>query len=273
MKSSRAFGGIFFRLMKRIEDLIVEDLRWLNTTSFVLVLSGSKACKDIAPGNFAEIRVDGHPGVFLRRPFSYLDIDEEKGQVSFFIKVLGKGSKQLGQLKKGETVNIIHPLGNAFSIPKNKKVLITGGGSGIAPFIMLGRELKANGNEVIILTGGRTAEDILFTEEFSQYGKVYCTTEDGTLGEQGLITSHSIFNNDHPGFDMIYTCGPEGMMKAVSRIAAERGTDCEASLENLMACGFGVCLCCIQETDKGNLCVCTEGPVFNTKSLKWETSA
>lgn len=258
--------------MKRIEDLIVEKIKWLNSNSFILELSGSKAGNDIHPGNFAEIRVDGHPDVFLRRPFSYLDYDKQSGKISFFIKVLGKGSKKLGELAEGTLVNIIHPLGNSFSIPENKKVLITGGGSGIAPFIMLGRELKARGNDIVIITGGRTAEDILFTDEFSEYGKAMCTTEDGSLGEKGLITDHSLFKAGLD-FDIIYTCGPEGMMKGISKIAAANGIACEASLENLMACGFGVCLCCIQETDQGNLCVCTEGPVFNTKNLKWETSA
>lgn len=255
--------------MKRIEDLKVEDVKWLNDSSFVIELSGSEACKDVAPGNFAEIRVDGHPDVFLRRPFSYLDIDKENGTLSFFIKAIGKGTKKLGELEKGDNLNVIHPLGNAFSIPENKKVLITGGGSGIAPFIMLGRELKAKGNEVVIITGGRTASDILFTDEFNEYGSVHCTTEDGSLGEKGLITDHSIFREGQLDYDMIYTCGPDPMMKAIAAIASKHNIACEASLENLMACGFGVCLCCIQETDKGNLCVCTEGPVFNIDTLKW----
>lgn len=254
--------------MKRIEDLKVKEVRWLNSSSYVLDLAESQAVHDIRPGNFGEIRVDGHPDVFLRRPFSYLDFDVNEHTVSFFIKAIGKGTNKLGELEKGDTVNVIHPLGNAFSIPENKKVLITGGGSGIAPFIMLGRELKAKGNEVHILTGGRIKEDILFTEEFSRFGEVYCTTEDGSLGEKGLLTEHSIFSGNL-GYDMIYTCGPEGMMKAVAAIAQEKGIACEASLENLMACGFGVCLCCIQETDEGNLCVCTEGPVFNVNKLKW----
>jgi len=254
--------------MKRIEDLKVQEIRWLNDNSFVLELSGS-AASDIRPGNFAEIRVDNHPEVFLRRPFSYLDFDKSGNMVSFFVKAIGKGTHKLGSLNKGDIVNIIHPLGNSFSIPENKKVLITGGGSGIAPFIMLGRELKAKGNEVVILTGGRTASDILFTEAFKAYGEVHCTTEDGSKGEEGLLTQHSIFSDPAFDYDLIYTCGPEGMMKAVAAIAREHAIDCEASLENLMACGFGVCLCCIQETTDGNKNVCTEGPVFNINDLTW----
>jgi len=254
--------------MKRIEDLKVEGVRWLNSSSYVLELSGSEAVSDIRPGNFGEIRVDGHPDVFLRRPFSYLDFNIEEKTVTFFIKAIGKGTKKLGTLQKGDTLNVVHPLGNAFTLPENKKVLITGGGSGIAPFIMLGRELKAKGNEAHILTGGRTKEDILFTEEFKSFGDVFCTTEDGSLGEKGLLTEHSLFSGLFDN-DLIYTCGPDGMMKAVAKIAKEKGITCEASLENLMACGFGACLCCVQETDEGNLCVCTEGPVFNVNKLKW----
>ncbi len=255
--------------MKRIEDLKVNEIRWLNSNSYVLELSGSEATSDISPGNFAQIRVDNHPDVFLRRPFSYLDFNKENKIVSFFVKAVGKGTRKLGALKKGDNVSVIHPLGNAFTIPKNKKVLITGGGSGVAPFIMLARALKARGNEVVILTGGRTAEDILFADEFKAYGEVHCTTEDGSMGEKGLLTQHSLFTNGSLDFDLIYTCGPDGMMKAVASIARDENISCEASLENLMACGFGACLCCIQETKDGNKCVCTEGPVFNINDLTW----
>lgn len=257
--------------MKRIEDLRVKDLRWLNSSAYVLELEGTEAIPDIHPGNFAEIRVDGQPEVFLRRPFSYLDCNAEGKTLKFFVKAIGKGSRKLGDLQKGQTVNLIHPLGNAFSIPENTKVLLCGGGTGVAPFIMLGRELKKKGNLVHIITGGRTAEDILFTEEFETYGDVYCTTEDGSLGERGLLTQHSLFSGETADYGMIYACGPEGMMKAVAAMARKWSVPCEVSLENLMACGFGVCLCCIQPTVHGNLCVCTEGPVFNTNDLTWQS--
>ncbi len=191
--------------MKRIEDLKVEEVRWLNSNSYVLKLSGSEAILDIKPGNFAEIRVDNHPDVFLRRPFSYLDHNIYDKTVSFFVKAIGKGTRKLGTVEKGDVINLIHPLGNAFSVPENKKVLITGGGSGIAPFIMLGRELKAKGNEIHFITGGRTSEDILFSEEFNKFGEVFCTTEDGSLGEKGLLTQHSIFTSESFDYDIIYT--------------------------------------------------------------------
>jgi len=87
------------------------------------------------------------------------------------------------------------------------------------------------------------------------------------LGEKGVVTDHSLFRSGLKGFSVIYTCGPEPMMKAVAEIAAQNGVPCQVSLENTMACGIGVCLCCIVSTVDGNKCVCTEGPVFNAGQL------
>ena len=97
--------------------------------------------------------------------------------------------------------------------------------------------------------------------------RVLITTEDGSAGEQGFVTNHSVLQ--HERFDQISTCGPNPMMKAVARVATELGVRCEASLENMMACGVGACLCCVEKTTEGNLCVCKEGPVFDVKRLLW----
>ena len=100
---------------------------------------------------------------------------------------------------------------------------------------------------------------------------MYLTTEDGSAGEKGLVTQHSLLKASDSPFDMIYTCGPEVMMKAVARIALNHKISCEVSLENLMGCGIGACLCCVVDTvDKGNVNTCTEGPVFNIRRLKWQ---
>jgi dihydroorotate dehydrogenase electron transfer subunit len=166
-------------------------------------------------------------------------------------------------------VNIIYPLGNQFYIPEKGNVLIVGGGSGIAPFILLGKELQKNNVSMTFLLGGRESRDILLTDHFRQYGEILVTTEDGSMGIKGMVTDHPVFMMDPFPFTMIYACGPEPMMKAVAGLSHRKGVPCEVSLENLMACGFGVCLCCIVETTEGNLCACTEGPVFNTQRLKW----
>ncbi|GAB4312393.1 MAG: dihydroorotate dehydrogenase electron transfer subunit [Bacteroidales bacterium] len=224
---------------------------------------------EISPGNFAEIEIPDQKEVFLRRPFSVMDADYQNNFLSFYIKVIGKGTRALRNLKKGDTVSVIHPLGGSFSIPENQNVLAVGGGSGIAPFPLLGKYLVKAGNRVTFLLGGRSANDIVLVSELQQYGKVEVTTEDGSLGHRGMVTDHPLFSGGVEGFDRIVTCGPEGMMKAVSAIAQHANIPCEVSLENLMACGFGVCLCCITPTVKGNLRVCQEGPVFNSTELKW----
>lgn len=239
--------------------------------NYIIHLVSDDRIPEIRPGNFAEIQVPDAPDVFLRRPFSILDVDYTKNQISFYVKSIGKGTRKLGALKPGQKVNIIYPLGNHYSIDENlKNVLIVGGGSGIAPFILLGKALKERNINATFLIGARSKKDILLTDEFKKYGDVLATTEDGTFGERGLVTQHSIFKNQLSTFDKIYTCGPDPMMHAVGKIAMQEGIVCEASLENMMACGFGVCLCCVTPTHEGNKRVCIEGPVFNVKDLSWQ---
>ena len=253
---------------RQIQDFEISEIKWLNYTTYILVLKSAESVSGVKPGNFAEIKIPHAPDVFLRRPFSVLDTDQEKNTLSFYIKIVGKGTKQLGNLTPGNKINVIYPLGNSFSVNGAKNALLVGGGSGIAPFLLLGRTLKKQGVKVTFLLGARTKEDVLLTEEFEKLGTVLVTTEDGSSGQPGLVTHHSVFTGEFD-FNKIYTCGPNPMMKAVAKIAEEKGITCEASLENMMACGFGACLCCVTETIHGNKRVCTEGPVFNTKELVW----
>jgi dihydroorotate dehydrogenase electron transfer subunit len=255
--------------MKRTEDFIVLNHKWLNYKTFIIELEAFSKLPDIQPGNFAEIAISNSPKVFLRRPFSFYDVNPATNTISFFVKVIGEGTRLLGEAKKGDVLNVIYPLGNGFFVPQSGHVLVVGGGSGIAPFILYGRELRKNGIKVTFLFGARNADEIVLADQFKAFGDVLVTTEDGSLGEKGLVTQHSIFRNEKLPYDFIATCGPDPMMKAVARIATERGIPCEASLENTMACGFGACLCCVTPTNKGNLCVCTDGPVFNVNELKW----
>lgn len=255
--------------MKRVEDFIVVNHKWLNYSSFIIELEAPGNLPDIQPGNFAEIEIANSPKVFLRRPFSIYDINPGSKSVSFFVKVVGEGTRLLGETRIGDKLSVIYPLGNSFSKPVSGHVLVVAGGSGIAPFILYGKELQNKATEITFMFGARSADDIVLTDQFKTLGDVLVTTEDGSLGEKGLVTHHSLFSSHKLPFDLIVTCGPEPMMKAVGKMAMERDIPCEASLENTMACGFGACLCCIVPTISGNKCVCTEGPVFNINDLKW----
>jgi len=258
--------------MKRVEDFTVLGHKWLNYKTFIIELESKEELPTILPGNFAEIEVNNSPKVFLRRPFSVYDTNPSNRTISFFIKIIGEGTRLLGEARKGDILNIIYPLGNSFSIPESERILVVAGGSGIAPFILYGKTLSEKKKKITFLLGGRTSDDIVLMDRFREFGEVFITTEDGSMGQKGLVTEHSVFKNGNLPFDHIATCGPDPMMKAVAQIAWKKGISCEVSLENTMACGFGACLCCIVETVNGNKCVCTEGPVFNVKDLKWQTS-
>ena len=222
------------------------------------------------PGQFVEIRVDNSNEVFLRRPISLYDVDMDKQLIYLLIQEVGKGTRKLAGLRAGDLLNLIYPLGNYFGLPERKgRVLLVGGGVGVAPFPFLAKFLMQNNVEIDFLLGFRNKELLVDMEDFEKYGKVYLSTDDGSAGEAGTVMNHSLLKSTSFPYVKVYTCGPQVMMKAVGRFAEALQLDCEASLENTMACGFGACLCCIQETQRGNLRVCKEGPVFNTKELVW----
>lgn len=254
---------------KAVADFFVVENFPLNTTNYLIKLKAPIKIPGLIPGQFVNIEIQGTDEIFLRRPFSIFEVDYVENTISLIVKILGRGSKKLTEIKVGNTCSVMFPLGKGFTIPdKNEKILLIGGGSGVAPMLFLAKTSGLVSDNVDLLLGARSSGDHIDVSNYKQYGNLHFTTEDGTLGEKGFVTQHSIFN-DITVFDRIYACGPDGMMRAVAKEANAANIFCEVSLENLMACGFGVCLCCIEPTNRGNLCVCTEGPVFNINDLKW----
>jgi dihydroorotate dehydrogenase electron transfer subunit len=255
---------------KSVGDFIVAENIRLNDTNFLLKLQSKDPIPEIRPGQFVNIDIAGCKEIFLRRPFSIFEADYNNQTVSLIVKILGRGSKKLTEIRPGEVLSLIYPLGRHFTYPQpGERILAVGGGSGLAPMLFLAKESGLPPENVDILIGARSASDHIDAASYSRYGNLYHTTEDGTLGFRGLVTQHPIFADDLKKYNRIYACGPDGMMKAIAKEAKKAGVECEVSLENLMACGFGVCLCCIEPTVNGNVCVCTEGPVFNINDLKW----
>ena len=255
-------------MAKRIEDLKIIGNKRLNKDIFILELSGNSKIPEMKPGQFAQVKIEGSPETFLRRPFSIHDVDYDNNTFKLLIQIAGKGTETLSKLNKGDSLNLIYPLGNSFNLPApGMKVLLVGGGCGIAPLLFLGKYLKSNGYTPDILLGYRNINRIIEYKDFSQTGKVFLTTEDGSKGEKGFVTDHSVLSAN--SYDMIYCCGPVSMMQAVAGYCKKNRISCEVSLENLMGCGIGACLCCAVETIKGNVCTCTDGPVFNINELKW----
>lgn len=255
-------------MKKVLVDLVVKEVQQVNANCVLLVMASETPFPEVRPGQFAELRIDETPTVMLRRPISVHSFNAEKNKIGFLVQVVGEGTKWLGSLKAGDKVNTLLPLGNGFTMPvaPGKRYLLVGGGVGSAPLYYLAEELKKGGNEFTILIGARSAKDLYRREAYEALGRVEYTTEDGSLGEKGYVTNHSLLAEK---YDCIYTCGPKPMMMAVARYARENNIACEVSLENKMACGLGACLCCVEDTKEGHKCVCTDGPVFSIDELKW----
>ena len=288
-------------MKKYVKDLRVKAVERLHERYVLLRLSGDEGLPEMRPGQFVEVRVDDAPHTFLRRPISICFVDREADELWLLVACVGEGTRRLALLREGDRLNCMLPLGNGWSLDvcppettgEGSRRLLVGGGVGVAPLLFLGAELRRQGADVTFLLGARSARDLLLLETFERYGRVLVTTEDGSRGERGFVTQHSVLGRER--FDMIQCCGPTPMMKAVARYARQSATPCEVSLENLMACGLGACLCCVEKTylsgnaaqhrtgggtlpegggttvaETGNVCVCKEGPVFNIERLLWQ---
>lgn len=198
----------------------------------------------------------------LPRPISICEIDKANGALRVVFRVVGFGTKEFSQLKEGETVDVMGPLGNGYTL-EGKKAILIGGGIGIPPMLELAKSLSI---EKSIVLGYRT-NDLFLKNDFETYGDVYVSTEDGTAGTKGnvidAIREHNI------DADIIFACGPTPMLKGVKAYAAEHGIKAQLSLEEKMACGIGACLACVckskekdHHSNVNNKRVCKDGPVF-----------
>lgn len=198
----------------------------------------------------------------LPRPISICEIDKANGALRVVFRVVGFGTKEFSQLKEGETVDVMGPLGNGYTL-EGKKAILIGGGIGIPPMLELAKSLSI---EKSIVLGYRT-NDLFLKNDFETYGDVYVSTEDGTAGTKGnvidAIKEHNI------DADIIFACGPTPMLKGVKAYAAEHGIKAQLSLEEKMACGIGACLACVckskekdHHSNVNNKRVCKDGPVF-----------
>lgn len=270
-------------MKKYITDFRVVANEVLSDRLFLLRLTPADGSTigECRAGQFAELRVDAEPRVFLRRPISINRVVRETNELWLLVQRAGNGTNKLAELRARELLNIVYPLGNGFDLgadqENGRRYLLIGGGVGVAPLLETGYQLRAKGAEVTFLLGGRSCADIAMVAQFCEVGRVCITSEDGSVidgldCQRGFVTQHTVLQEG--AFDAIRVCGPGPMMKAVARAVSgwqqnEAPHFCEVSLENKMACGLGVCLCCVEDTKEGHKCVCSEGPVFDVKDLKW----
>ena len=250
-----------------IDFKIVKNERLSDSYSLFVLEPINGELPEMQPGQFVQVEVPNSKSTYLRRPISINYVDYANNQLWLLVRKAGEGTSSLMKLAENDVVNLMLPLGNGFTIFPGETMLLIGGGVGVAPLLYLGKKAKEAGANVKFLLGARTENDLLKLEQFEAVGDVFVSTENGGKGEKGFVTQHSVLNSG--SFSRIACCGPMPMMKAVAKIAKDKSIECEVSLENVMACGLGACLCCVEDTVEGNVCVCKEGPVFNIKRLKW----
>ncbi len=225
------------------------------------------------PGQFVNVRLSEHTDPLLRRPISLHGIDADNGIICFLYLVVGKGTKIMSKLENGDSLDLLGPLGNGFSIvfPGRHGVLI-GGGIGSAPLYPLLEALKAQKKDVTLIYGAKDQDSIVCLDLYKENQvEIIITTEDGSAGEKGFVTAPFEALLKNGGVDFVYACGPSAMLHAVEELTLQYGVDGEISTEANMGCGLGVCLSCSTPGKDGkNRKICTDGPVFKMGELAYE---
>lgn len=241
------------------QERIAEDIysMWIKTD----------AASEAKPGQFISMYTnDG--AKLLPRPISICEIDKSEGSLRVVYRVTGKntGTEEFSQMKAGDIIPVIGPLGNGFPYEKaeGKHVFLMGGGIGVPPILELAKQMNCEKKQIIM--GYRNAETFL-RDEFEQNGEVYISTEDGSVGTKGNVMD--AIRENGLAADMIYACGPTPMLRAIKEYAEANGIECYISLEERMACGIGACLACVCQTKEkdhhsnvNNKRICKDGPVF-----------
>lgn len=248
----------------------IADNRELAPGCFKMTLSGVGPICRGEPGQFVMVRGDWGTDPLLPRPLSIYRFKGENDQIEIVIRVVGTGTKRLSEMKANDRVELIGPLGTPFPRPEGKKrVILTAGALGIAPLMALA-EVIPDGRALLII-GGKAKEDVIFFEQDAQRIRVetVCMTEDGSFGGRG--TAISALSSRVRRDDIVYGCGPKGMLKEIGRLSGSIGFRALVSLEERMACGIGVCLGCAVKGVHGHyMHVCKDGPVFDAKDIAWD---
>ena len=212
-------------------------------------------------GQFAGIALQGR---FLRRPLAVTKWDDKT--MTLIYKVVGQGTEQLSKMRCGESLDVLTALGNGFDATACKEAaIIVCGGIGASPVYTLCSSLIASGRKVTVVMGFNTASEIVLEDDFRAMGAdVHVATMDGSYGYKGLVTELIAYLA--PEYDHFFTCGPKVMMKAVCEALPTSG---QASLEERMGCGCGICYGCTCNTKEGPRRICADGPVFYKENIIW----
>ena len=242
-----------------------------------LVLLAPQMAAELVPGQFVHVKVPGLEASALRRPFSVFDADD--GRVTLLYKQVGRGTVALASAAVGDEMDVLGPLGHGFPLECSGVPLLVGGGYGVAPLHFLAKRFVRSGVRPILFVGGRTKDDLLALDRFAALDvETRTATNDGSAGERGFVTAPldaalAELSSANAPFEL-FTCGPDGLLRAVADRAVAAGMPGWISMDRHMVCGVGACFACIQRVvgkdgQPFNARCCEEGPVFPAKEILW----
>jgi dihydroorotate dehydrogenase electron transfer subunit len=261
------------------QEIPIKKIEPLTPVVFRLSFLSKEIAREARPGQFVMIHPQKFSEPLLPRPFSVHRV--QGNRVDLLIRTVGQGTRQLCGLGPGEVLEIKGPLGRGFELDSERDPILVAGGIGVAPlFYLVDRLIGMKRNKTVapprLLIGAGSRKELLGLREFKEIGiRVRAVTEDGSFGRKGLVTD-LLEGMAAKGLEqaMIYTCGPQGMLRAVASWAASRNVPCQVSLEARMACGMGACLgCSVARPTAGGLSyakVCQDGPVFEAREVAWD---
>ena len=252
---------------KVIKNVVITSMVKVTDGIYSMWIKDKDLACNAKPGQFVSLYCK-EGSQLLPRPISICEIDRENETLRLVYRVVGKGTKEFSKMNAGDTISVMGPLGNGFTL-EGKKAILIGGGIGIPPMLELAKSLDC---EVQVVLGYRN-NDLFLKDEFTSYGKVIVSTEDGSVGTKGNVID-AIRENDVQG-DIIFACGPTPMLRGVKAYAQEKGLKAQLSLEEKMACGIGACLACVcqskevdSHTHVKNKRICKDGPVFYAEEVE-----
>ena len=255
------------------ETVTVVSQKQIGTGIYDLTIQTKEIAAAAKAGQFVSV-YSNDASKLLPRPISLCGIDRKAGTLRLVYRVTGEhtGTEEFSRLQAGDTMKIMGPLGNGFTVEKGRKAFLIGGGIGVPPMLQLAKEMKDAGENFQIVMGYRDAGTFLLDESKEQ-GESFVATEDGSVGTKGNVLD--AIRENHLDADVIYACGPTPMLRALKAYAEEQNMTCYVSMEERMACGIGACLACVcSSTGKDahsnvkNKRICKEGPVFNAKEVE-----
>ena len=242
-----------------------------------IVLYAPELAEGVYPGQFVHVLCGNLYDPLLRRPFSIHDADPSSGRVSLLYEIRGRGTAALAEKLPGETLDVLGPLGQGFTLPESatQPLILAAGGIAVAPIYFLGRRIAetVGCRRTTFIVGARTECLLGCLDKFSQLGRdVRVATDDGSAGYHGLASGllEQCIEETGAAGPLVYACGPMPMLKAVAEITKAHGLKCQVSTEAKMACGIGACMSCVIKVRSGRyLRCCKEGPVFDADEVIW----